>query len=124
MQPLGEVQQAVCNKRPLIVSFAISSVINIEKHIEIVNSELVSAVWLSWCLAGRNGGRVGGTYARANILVAVLAGEGGLPTSRSMIEIQGIKFIHFWRRDRKVGVGPAIGRRQNFIENGLAFSID
>jgi hypothetical protein len=77
-------------------------------------SELVSAVWLSWCLAGRNGGRVGGTYARANIFVAVLAGEGGLPTSRSMIEIQGIEFIHFWRRDRKVGVGPAIGSAPRF----------
>src|SRR5262245_47002692 len=54
----------------------------------------------------------------------MLAFERGFSPGRRVIEIERLEFVILGRSDRNVGIDPAIRREQDFVENGLAFSID
>ena len=68
--------------------------------------------------------RDGCVRALPNSVVTVLARERGFASGGRMVEIERLEFVGPWRRDRKVAVGPAVGRRQHLIEKCLALPID
>ena len=68
--------------------------------------------------------RHGGMRVLMGPFVTLLACNRGFAASRCATKLEGIGFIGVWQRDGNVGVGPAIRRRQNFLEDGLAFPVD
>ena len=63
-------------------------------------------------------------HALSQRVGAVLARERGLAAGCRVIEVKRVKFVGPRRSDRQVRISPAIGSRQDFLENSLALSID
>src|SRR5882757_1222256 len=52
----------------------------------------------------------------ADRLVAALAIERGLAAAGGVVEIEGLELVLERRRDREVGIGPAVGRGLDLLE--------
>ena len=53
----------------------------------------------------------------ANAVAERLARQRCLAAAGGVIELELLEFVVARRRDRKVGVGPAVGRRQDLVED-------
>src|SRR6476660_741766 len=77
----------------------------------------------SACRAGRGSLRDGCALAVPDSVVTLLARERGFAAGGRVVEIERLEFVVPWRRNREVGIGPAVRRRPHFVEDGLALPI-
>src|SRR6478736_9167115 len=68
--------------------------------------------------------RLVGVAADANSIITPLAGKRGLSSGGFMIEREALELVLLRRRNRDVGIGPAVGGGQRFIQHGPELTID
>ena len=61
---------------------------------------------------------------RADIVVPILALERRLAAGCRVVHLQRLELVGLGRRDRQVGIGPAVGRLERLVEQRLAAQID
>jgi len=61
---------------------------------------------------------------RSQPILTALVGQGTLASSGRVIEIKPVEFILVRVGDRKIAVGPPIGRGENFLVNRPRLSIN
>ena len=65
-----------------------------------------------------------GVTADANSIVTPLAGKPGLSTSGFVIERKALELALLGRRNRDIGIGPAVGRGERFVKHCPKLTID